>query len=100
MSSSLTFFLSDKLKRFKLSREGKLKADKNRQAVEQEFLKSLHMVRVENAAAKNTEKRKQEKEKLMAEENVEKQMKLEKKMKRKDAKKSMPKKAKSMSIHL
>lgn len=89
----------DKLKRFKLSREGKAKTEKNRTAVEQEYLKSLHVVRMETAAQKNSEKRKQEKEKMMAEENVEKQIKLEKKLKRKDAKKAMPK-MKSMSIHL
>lgn len=83
----------------KLSREGKAKADKNRQAVEQEYLKSLHSLRQEAAAQKNSEKRKQEKEKLMSEENVEKQIKLERKMKRKDAKKAQPK-MKSMSIHL
>lgn len=67
--------------------------------VEEEFLKSLHSMRMEAAAQKVSEKRKQEKEKLMAEDNVEKQIKLEKKMKRKDAKKAMPK-TKSMSINL
>lgn len=56
-------------------------------------------MRMEAAAQKVSEKRKQEKEKLMAEDNVEKQIKLEKKMKRKDAKKAMPK-TKSMSINL
>lgn len=79
--------------------QGRAKTEKNRQAVEQEYLKSLHAVRQEAAAQKNSDKRRQEKERLMAEENVEKQIKLEKKMKRKDAKKAQPK-MKSMSIHL
>lgn len=83
----------------KLKFQGKTKADKNRSRVEEEFLKSLHSMRMEAAAQKVSEKRKQEKEKLMAEDNVEKQIKLEKKMKRKDAKKAMPK-TKSMSINL
>jgi len=95
----LVLYLVDKLKRFKLSREGKNKTDKNRLRIEEEFLKSLHSQRQELAAQKVAEKNRQQKDRLMKEENVEKQMKLEKKMKRKDAKKSMPK-AKSMSINL
>jgi hypothetical protein len=79
--------------------QGKTKADKNRQRVEEEFLKNTHVTRMEAAALKREEKRKAEKEKIMNEENVEKQIKLERKMKRKDAKKAMPK-MKSMSIHL
>jgi hypothetical protein len=67
--------------------------------VEEEFLKSLHSVRMEAAAQKNTEKRKQEKEKIMNEDNAERQVRLERKMKRKEAKKTTPK-MKSMSIHL
>ncbi|KAG5675673.1 hypothetical protein PVAND_005559 [Polypedilum vanderplanki] len=95
----LVIYLVEKLKRYKLSREGKMKADKNRQRVEEEYLKNTHQSRMEAAALKKEEKRKQEKEKMMNEENVDKQIKLEKKMKRKDAKKAMPK-MKSMNIHL
>jgi hypothetical protein len=54
---------------------------------------------MELAAIKREEKRKAEKEKIMNESDVEKQVKLERKMKRKDAKKAMPK-MKSMNIHL
>jgi hypothetical protein len=82
-----------------LSREGKNKADKNRARVEEEFLKSSHSIRMEAAAQKREEKRKQEKEKIMNEDNVEKQIRMERKMKKKDAKKAQPK-MKSMSIHL
>ncbi|KAL7052194.1 hypothetical protein ACKWTF_004813 [Chironomus riparius] len=95
----LVIYLIEKLKRYKLSREGKLKADKNRQRVEEEFLKNTHQTRMEAAALKKEERRKADKEKLMNEDNVEKQLRMEKKMKRKDAKKSMPK-MKSMNIHL
>jgi hypothetical protein len=76
-----------------------MKADKNRQRVEEEYLKNTHQSRMEAAAIKKEEKRKQEKEKMMNEENVDKQIRLEKKIKRKDAKKAMPK-MKSMNIHL
>jgi hypothetical protein len=76
-----------------------MKADKNRQRVEEEYLKNTHQTRMEAAALKKEEKRKADKEKLMNEDNVEKQLRMEKKMKRKDAKKSMPK-MKSMNIHL
>lgn len=95
----LVIYLVEKLKRFRLSREGKSKADKNRQRVEEEYLKNTHQSRMEAAALKKEEKRKLEKEKMMNEENEEKQIKLERKMKRKDAKKAMPK-MKSMNIHL
>jgi Protein of unknown function (DUF1682) len=95
----LAIYLVDKLKRFKLSREGKMKADKNRQRVEEDFMKSNHQSRMEAAALKREEKRKMEKEKILNEENVEKQIKMERKMKRKEAKKAMPK-MKSMNIHL
>lgn len=84
-----------------------MKADKNRSRVEEEFLKSSHAMRMETAAQKKEEKRKQEKEAIMNEvylithilcifliiyfsqANVEKQVKLERKMKKKDAKKAM-----------
>lgn len=92
----LLFVFTDKLKRFKLSREvskqkvywghkyfkllvtlpnkifiyfidiqGRIKADKNRMRVEEEYLKSNHVMRMEAAAQKKEEKRKQEKEKIM-----------------------------------
>lgn len=67
--------------------------------VEEEFLKSLHLQRQELVAQKVSERRKQEKEKLMKEDNVEKQIKLEKKMKRKEARAMKPK-TKSMAINL
>jgi len=95
----LVIYLIDKMKRFKLSREARAKAEKNRLRVEEEYLKLTHTLRHEAAALKKEEKRKQEKEKIMNEENVEKQIRLERKMLRKDAKKAQPK-MKSMSIHL
>lgn len=79
--------------------QGKLKAEKNRLRVEEEFQKNIHAIRQEEAIKKREEKRRQEKEKMMNEENVDKQIRMEKKIKKKDAKKSQPK-MKSMSIHL
>jgi len=41
--------------------QGKAKSDKNRQRVEEEFLKSTHAARAEAAAQRREDKRKQEK---------------------------------------
>ncbi|XP_018019826.1 PAT complex subunit CCDC47-like, partial [Hyalella azteca] len=43
----LVLYLADKLSRFKLSKESKSKADKNRSRVEEAFLKATHAVRAE-----------------------------------------------------
>lgn len=69
----LVFYLLEKIRRYRLSKEGKNKADKNRQRVEDEFLKSTHSARAEAAALRREEKRKQEKERVMAEDDPEKQ---------------------------
>lgn len=75
----LVFYLIEKIKRYRLSKEGKTKADKNRQRVEDEFMKSTHAARAEAAAIRREEKRKLEKERAMAEEDPEKQRRWEKK---------------------
>ena len=77
--------------------QGKNKADKNRQRVEEEFLKNTHAARAESAAQKREEKRKQEKEKVMSEDNVDKQKRWEKKEKKREQKKAAPK-MKQLSI--
>lgn len=46
---NFTFFMLDKVRRYRLSREGKLKADKKRQGVEENFLKLTHSHRQEAA---------------------------------------------------
>ncbi|CAG9767081.1 unnamed protein product [Ceutorhynchus assimilis] len=87
---SMVFYCMDKVKRYRLSREGKLKADKNRQKVEEAFLKSTHQARAEAAAAKREEKKRQEKEKILAEEDPEKQRRWEIKEEKRQAKKRAP----------
>jgi hypothetical protein len=93
----LVIYLVEKLKKFKLSREAKNKADKNRLRVEEEFLKTTHSQRQELAAQKREQKRQQEKEKILNESDPERQRKWEKKEKKRQAKKATPK-MKQLSI--
>ncbi|XP_063985834.1 PAT complex subunit CCDC47 [Diachasmimorpha longicaudata] len=86
----LSFYLLDKLRRFKLSKEGKAKTDKNRLRVEEAFLKSTHAARAEAAAAKREEKRRAEKERILQEEDPDKQRKWEEKEQKRLAKKRAP----------
>lgn len=81
----------ERVKRFRLSKESKAKADKNRSKVEEAFLKSTHAARAEAAAARREEKRRQEKEKILQEDDPEKQRKWEEKEAKRAAKKRMPK---------
>lgn len=87
----LVFYLLEKIKRFRLSKEGKNKADKNRLRVEEEFLKSTHSARAEAAAVRREEKRKQEKDRVMAEDDPEKQRRWEKKEQKRQLKRKAPK---------
>ncbi|XP_055387974.1 PAT complex subunit CCDC47 [Condylostylus longicornis] len=87
----LIFYLLERLKRFRLSKESKTKAEKNRQRVEEEFLKSTHAARVEAARERREDKRKQEKERVMAEDDPEKQRRWELKEQKRQAKKKAPK---------
>ncbi|XP_035907384.1 coiled-coil domain-containing protein 47 [Anopheles stephensi] len=93
----LVFYLMDRVRRFKLSKEAKAKSDKNRAAVEEEFMKSTHQARAEAAALRREEKRKAEKEKILAEEDPEKQRRWEKKEQKRQLKKQAPK-MKQLSI--
>ncbi|XP_012273888.1 coiled-coil domain-containing protein 47 isoform X2 [Orussus abietinus] len=86
----LTFYLVDKLGRFKLSKEGKSKAEKNRLRVEEAFLKTTHAARAEAAAQRREERRRVEKEKILQEEDPDKQRKWEEKEQRRLAKKRAP----------
>ncbi|KAE8739621.1 hypothetical protein FOCC_FOCC014886 [Frankliniella occidentalis] len=87
----LVFYFMDKVKRFRLGKESKQKADKNRARVEEAFLKTTHAARAEAAAAKREEKRRQEKERIMLEEDPEKQRKWEEKDMKRQMKKKAPK---------
>ncbi|KAH0819786.1 hypothetical protein GEV33_003005 [Tenebrio molitor] len=87
----MVFYCMEKVKKYRLSKEGKAKADKNRQRVEEAFLKSTHQARAEAAAARREERRRQEKEKVMADEDPERQRRWEEKEQKRQAKKRAPK---------
>ncbi|KAM8716261.1 hypothetical protein ACLKA7_003185 [Drosophila subpalustris] len=87
----LIFYLMERLKTYRMSKEAKTKADKNRLRVEEEFLKSTHAARAEAAAQRREDKRKQEKERVLAEEDPEKQRRWELKEQKRQAKKNAPK---------
>lgn len=60
-----------------LCAKGKQKADKNRARVEENFLKLTHVQRQEAAQSRREEKKRAEKERIMNEEDPEKQRRLE-----------------------
>ncbi|CAD5215550.1 unnamed protein product [Bursaphelenchus okinawaensis] len=86
-----TFVMVDKIRKLKLSREGKAKADKNRKAVEEAYLKNTHHQRQEAAQARREERSRERKQKLLEEEDPEKQRKLQKLEDKKSNKFKMPK---------
>ena len=86
----LVFYSIEKVKRFRLSKETKVKAEKNRQRVEEAFLKTTHAQRQEAAQARREEKRRAEKERMMNEEDPEKQRKWEEREHRKELKRRAP----------
>ncbi|ESO06377.1 hypothetical protein HELRODRAFT_64064 [Helobdella robusta] len=87
----MVFYCMDKIKRFRLSKEAKLKADKNRQKVLELYQKATHSQRSEAAQNRKEEKRRAEKEKIMNEDDPDKQRKLEEKNLKKEAKRKQPK---------
>ncbi|XP_014273685.1 PAT complex subunit CCDC47 isoform X2 [Halyomorpha halys] len=88
---NMVFYCMDKIKRYRLSKEGKNKADKNRLKVEEAFLKTTHAARAEAAAARREQKRRQEKERILQEDDPEKQRKWEEKEMKRQMKKKAPK---------
>lgn len=88
---TMVLYCIDKIKRYRLSKEGKAKAEKNRQRVEEAFLKSTHVARAEAAAARREERRRLEKEKVMADSDPDKQRRWEEKEQKRQAKKRAPK---------
>jgi hypothetical protein len=85
------FHTIDRFKRIRLSKEGKLRADKNRAKVEEAYMKQTHAARAEAAAARKEEKRRQEKERILQEEDPEKQRRWEEKEQKREKKKKTPK---------
>jgi len=87
----LVFYCIDKIKRFKVSKEAKTKAEKNRQRVEEAFMKTTHAARAEAAAVRREEKKRQEKERILLEDDPEKQRKWEDRELKRQMKKKAPK---------
>lgn len=87
----MIFYLIDKLKRFRLSRESKVKSERNRQKVEKLFLQSTHLQRQEMAQIKREEKRRTEKERMLAESDPDKQRRWEEKEYKRELKRKVPK---------
>ncbi|XP_070564759.1 PAT complex subunit CCDC47-like [Ptychodera flava] len=88
----------DKVKRFRLSKEGKSKADKTRAKIAETFLKASHSQRQEAAQTRREEKRRADKERMMNEDDPDKQRKWEEREHRREMKKKAPK-VKQMKLH-
>jgi len=87
----LVLYFIDKIKRFRLSREAKNKADKNRTKVQEAFWKSIHAAKAERAAEERERKRRELKERIKEIEDPDKQRKMEEREIRRDRKKAAPK---------
>lgn len=87
----LVFYFMDKVKRFRLSREAKNKADKNRSKVSERFWKSIHALKAVKAQEEREKKRREKKERIKEIDDPDKQRKLEAKEERRDRKKAAPK---------
>ncbi|KAI6240149.1 Coiled-coil domain-containing protein 47 [Aphelenchoides fujianensis] len=85
------FHTIERIRRYRLSREGKAKADKKRRAVEESFLKNTHQQRQEAAQARREEKTRERKQRLLEEEDPEKQRRLQKIEAKKESKFKQPK---------
>lgn len=94
----MTLYLADRLGKLRMSKEAKAKADKNRQKVEQAFLKLTHARRQEEAQLKREEKEKARKERIMNEEDPDKQRRLEDKQNKREARKRDKKMFKSKQM--
>ncbi|XP_006638225.1 PAT complex subunit CCDC47 [Lepisosteus oculatus] len=95
---NMVIYSLDKVKKFRLNREGKQKADKNRARVEENFLKLTHAQRQEAAQSRREEKKRAEKERIMNEEDPERQRRLEEAALRREQKKMEKKQMKMKQI--
>ena len=87
----LVFYFVDKIRRYRLSREAKNKADKNRSKVAENFWKSIHAARAERAAEERERKRRELKERIREMEDPDKQRKMEDRENRREKKRNAPK---------
>ncbi|CAO4371137.1 unnamed protein product [Caenorhabditis nigoni] len=88
---NLVFYLIDRVKKMKLSKDAKQKAERKRKEFEEAFLKQTHAFRQEAAQARKEEKTRERKQKLMDEHDPERQRRLEAKELKKEAKAKQPK---------
>lgn len=87
----LVFYCMEKVKKYKLSREAKSKADKNRTKVADNLWRSIHAAKAEKAAEERERKRREVKERIKEIEDPDKQRKMEERENRKEKKKNAPK---------
>merc|ERR1739842_203963 len=87
----LVLYFTDKIKRFRLSREAKNKAEKNRSKVSEAFWKSIHAAKAEKAQEERERKRRELKERIKEIDDPDKQRKMEAREDRRDRKKAAPK---------
>jgi len=87
----LVFYCLDKVRRYKISREAKAKADKNRSKVAENHWKSIHAVKAEKAAEEREKKRREIKERIREIDDPDKQRKMEERENRREKKKAQPK---------
>jgi len=80
----LSVYLVDKITRLRLSKEAKLRADRHRQEMHLRFLKQTHAQRQEAAQLKREEKDRQLKDRMMNEEDPEKQRRLDEMIQRRE----------------
>uniref|UniRef100_A0A672H0B6 PAT complex subunit CCDC47 n=1 Tax=Salarias fasciatus TaxID=181472 RepID=A0A672H0B6_SALFA len=95
---NMVIYSVDKVKKLRLNREGKQKADRNRARVEENFLKQTHAQRQEAAQTRREEKKRAEKERIMNEEDPERQRRLEEAAQRREQKKIEKKQMKMKQI--
>merc|ERR1719266_1748568 len=87
----LVLYFIEKVKRFRLSREAKSKAEKNRSKVAEAFWKSIHAAKAERAQEERERKRRELKERIREIEDPDRQRKLEERELRRERKKAAPK---------
>ncbi|TWW70322.1 Coiled-coil domain-containing protein 47 [Takifugu flavidus] len=95
---NMVIYSIDKVKKLRLNREGKQKADRNRARVEENFLKQTHAQRQEAAQTRREEKKRAEKERIMNEEDPERQRRMEEAAQRREQKKMEKKQMKMKQI--
>ena len=87
----LVLYFIDKVKRFRLTREAKNKAEKNRSKVAEVFWKTVHQAKAERAQEERERKRRELKERIRDIEDPDKQRKMEERELRRERKKAGPK---------